>query len=551
MNDQDIFQELDARAAAAATDLRAAAGSRPRPAFDPERSPAIPVAPPTGAGRAVPRRTLAAVAAVAVLVAGGVIWAAARPDDDRPGPVTTTTDAPRPFVLGSLPDGFSLAGAGEATGSEPEGAEDSARPLAVYGPAPDQPRVGVAVLGDFDPDGLGLGTDPVEIGGVEAYVFDGKGFGPRAVLVDVAGTGVLALGPTLEHAQLVGLLDGARIVDGSVVVDDEVLPEGWSELGEEPSLVSLISPVAAARGSVGPGSYVGYQSGGLTAEDSAEVRTIFVSSVPGDEVRLHAPELAAGRTERVNVGGREAVGGSTTTEEVEGAAITTTFVTWLERPGELIRITAMGVPLEELVRIAETVEPIGTEAWDDLVERSLLGDFDTGEYRESGGELVEMARGRFDDGTAWVLRVWPADGEEPTGPNASIDLQVALGGDSTSGASSGSSSGSGTEIGADGEPVEAALGSSSTVEQGGRTFGAGFVGADVDTVVLVGTGGAELGRAEIVSGLGRRAWVAEAVDGVVEVVARSADGTELGRQGFGVGSAPSQQSPTTVVTGGP
>ncbi len=52
------------------------------------------------------------------------------------------------------------------------------------------------------------------------------------------------------------------------------------------------------------------------------------------------------------------------------------------------------------------------------------------------------------------------------------------------------------------------------------------------------------------SGLGRRAWVAEAVDGVVEVVARSADGTELGRQGFGDGSAPiPRRSPTTMVEG--
>jgi hypothetical protein len=545
MNDQNDFQDLDARAAAAATDLRAAAGSRPRPAFDPERSPAIPVGAPAGAGRAVPRRTLAAVAAALVLVAGGVIWAAARPDDDRPGPVTTTTDAPRPFVLGSVPDGFSLAGAGEDTGTEQPVSDGSAGPLAIYGPAPDDPQVGVAAIGTFDPEGLGVEAEPIEVGGVEAYVFDGRGFGPRAVIVPIDDLAVLAFGPTLEREQLVGLIDGARIVDGSVVLGDGALPAGWTELGEEPSVIGLLSPVAVLRGSGGAGAHVGYQSGQMTAEDADEVRTIFISSMPGDEVRLHAPKLAANRTERVTVRGRDAIAGSATTDGGDGAASTTSFVTWLERPGELIRITAMGVPLDELVRIAESAEPIEAAAWDDLVERTMLGEFDTGEYRESGGELVEMARGRFEDGTAWVVRVWPADGEDPTGPNASIDLQVALGGDSTSG----SSSGSGAVISSDGQPVPEALGSSTSVNQGGRTFGAGFVGAEVESVVLVGVDGAELGRAEIVSGLGRRAWVAEAVDGAVEVVARAADGTELGRQGFGDGSAPIPAGPTTIVEG--
>lgn len=548
MTDHETFQDLDARAASAAGDLHAAAAARPRPAFDPDRSPAIPVgAPPAGDRRALPRRTLAAVAAVAVLVVGGVIWAAARPDPDDPGPATITTDAPRPFVLGSLPKGFSLAGAAESTGTEESNDGSGSSPLAIYGPAADEPRLGVAVLGPFDPDQLGVGAEPVEVDGVQAYSYDGRGFGPRALVVPIDGTGVMALAPTLDREALVDVVRGARIDGRSVVLRDGALPAGWSRVGEEPSLVGLVSPVAASRGAMGAGSFVAYTAGDVSSSgaDPAEVKLVYVSSLAGDEARLHAPELAASTVRRTTIRGHDAVVGSASVDGVDGSTSTSSFATWIERPGELIRLTAVGVADDELVRLAEGVEPIGGEAWRDLVERSQLGDFDDGRYQESQGALVEMARGRFDDGTAWVLRVWPADGEDPTGPNASVDLQVALGGDS----SSGSFSGTGTATGGGVEPAEQALGASTSVQQAGRTFGAGFVGADVDSVVLVGEDGAELGRAQIVTGLGRRAWVAEAVDGGAEVVARAADGTELGRQGFGDGSAPIPAGPTTIVVG--
>jgi hypothetical protein len=311
--------------------------------------------------------------------------------------------------------------------------------------------------------------------------------------------------------------------------------------------MGLGSAVAAGRGSVGPGTFVAYSNAAVTTVDtSGDMQFVLVSSMSGDEARLHALELVATETDRATVRGREAIVGTTWTEGGSGQ-VTNSFVSWIERPGELIRISASGVPVDELVRIAETVEPIEAEAWRDLVERSLLGEFDSGEYRESAGELVEMARGRFAGGTAWVLRVWPAEGEELSGPNASIDLQVAIGGDSTSG----SSSGSGAVSTSDGQPAETVLGSSTTLNQGGRTFVAGFVGADVDTVVLVGVDGAELGRAELVSGLGRRAWVAEVADGAVAVVARAADGTELGRQGVETGDGSGPQTATTMISGGP
>ncbi|MBX3287099.1 MAG: hypothetical protein KF703_17255 [Actinobacteria bacterium] len=539
MNDHDTFHDLDARAARAAGDLRAAARARRRPAFDPERSPSIPV----GAGgggdrRGMPRRTLAAVAAAVVLVAAGVVWAANRPHTEDDGPLTTTTDQPRPFVLGSVPKGFSLAGAGEITSSPAESGEAGSAPLVLYGTAADDLRLGLTTLGDFDAEGIGAGADPFEVEGVEAYSFDGKGFGPRAVVVPVDGTGVLALAPSIDREELVGLLGGARIDGDRVVLRDGALPDGWSRVGEEPSPLALVSPIAASRGATGPGSFVAYTSGDPTAELS-DLQAVYVSSMPGDAARLHAPVLAATEVRGTTIRGHEALVGTSTVSAGDSSS-TTAFATWMERPGELIRLTAMGVPVDELQRIAEDVEPAAPEAWKDLVERTQLGEFDSGQYRESQGGLQDMARGRFDDGTAWILRIWPADGEDATGPGASLDLQVALGGDSTAG----SSSGYGSSIGGDGEPAEQALGSSTQLSQGGRSFGAGFVGADVATVVLVGRDGTELGEAEIVSGLGRRAWVAEATEGVAEVVARAADGTELGRQDLGLGT---EHAPTTVV----
>ncbi len=553
MNDHETFHDLDARASAAVTDLRASADARPRPSFDPERSPSIPVTVPGGAShrRSIPRRTLAAAAAAVVLLAGAAVWVAARPDEDRLNPAVRTTDAPRPFVLGSVPDGFSLAGAGEATSGSGAASGAGSAPLVIYGPAPDQPRLGISVLGAFDPEELDVEAEAVEVDGVRAYVLDGRGFGPRALVVQVGATSVIATGRDLGRDELVDLFAGARIVDRSVVLRDGVLPEGWTELGEEPSLIGMANAAAATSGSAGTGSFVAYLAGDVGGEgsDPDALRAVYVASVPGDEVRLHAPELTATESERTTVRGHEAVAGTSLVPASSETATSTSFVSWFERPGELIRLTAIGVPVDELVRMAEDVEPIGREDWKELVERTRLGDFDDGRYQESGGNLVELARGRFDDGTAWVLRVQPADGEGTSGPNASLDLQVALGGDS----SSGSSSGSGTAMGSGGEPVEPALGASTTTTQGGRTFGAGFLGADVDTVVLVADDGTELGRAEIVSGSGRRAWVAEATDGVVEVVAHAADGTELGRLGFGAGDAstPPPQSPTTVVVGGP
>jgi hypothetical protein len=234
-------------------------------------------------------------------------------------------------------------------------------------------------------------------------------------------------------------------------------------------------------------------------------------------------------------------------------------VSWAERPGEVVRVTGIGISRAETLAVAEGVSAADDAEWADLVEQTLLGDL-----RTDLSEMEELGRGRFADGTAWVLRLRPATSGPKGESSASLDLSVAIAGD---GDTSSSFSSVGTAIdGPGGETPAPPTFSATTVRrQAGRAFGAGLLTDRVTVVEVVQADGRTRWLAEIVRANGVVAWVAEIPADATELVARDATGAEVGREtipqesadgssGDGSGSSSgsgSNGSETTVVVGTP
>jgi len=535
MNDQPDLQHLDERADTAAADLRQRADGRERPTFDPDRLPALEA--PRGA-RTDHHRTqaLIAVAAALVLLLGGAAWWTSRPSGDDPSPVTSTGGGIRPFVATDLPDGFQIAGAGQydqgdQSSSLAEAGTDGR--LTMYGPGVSDPRLGIAYVKDFTTDGLGEGAEKITIAGRTAYAFDGKGLGVRAVILPEAAGAVLLTSPTLERADLVRLASLVTVHDGNASVAESDLPSGWHEVGVEPSVASLSSPFGAMSTGTGSGRFAVY------TKDNAYAM-VSISVIEGDESHLYAPALVLTDTAAVTVDGHPGIVG--TPQRVQSSApgqkpVDGAFVSWIAKPGELIRVTSYGISRAELLKMAAGMRPAGAAEWKDLIERSQLGEFDTA---TNEGSRV-MGSGTFPSGVRWLLRLNPA-GSGDSGDPASVELAVTLSGDSSSG-SSGSSSGQGTEIGSDGQPITTnAFQGTEVLQQDGHVFASGLIGDQVQTIELRHEDGTKVGTATIVEKFGHRAFAAETSDAVTIAVALDADGKELGRTD--VGGAGSEQTPT-------
>lgn len=541
MNDQNTFDDLDRRAAAAATDLRELTTARPRPAFDPERPAALdPVGSGASAGSNRSRTLLAVAAVFLLLVAGLGIWAATRPDPDRPDPVgTDTTGGIRGWEATDLPKGMELAGAGDVgPGSDPSSGPRMEAVLGVYGPEPDQPTVGVAWMDGFDPAEASKDAttklerlDGAAPGGGPAYAVDDGSFGRRAVIVPRGSGAVVVLSPTLERDDLLDLVPHVSVRDDRAVLDTEATSLRLSLLEQE-SLYALISAVAS--GSIHPSRAVAYTRAGSE-------QYLLVQATAGGEALVALPTLVAPRADavrRTTVRGKDAIVG-----ELPAGLV---FLSWQERPGEVVRIVGSGVDQQELLTVAAGLRPMSDAAWDDVVERSKLGDFQPDGYR-ADDDLIEVARGRLDDGLAWVVRVG-----RKAGDGATPELQVAMSGDSSSG-----SSGSGEQTSGPSSPPPAMRGMTE-LDQGGRRFAAGFVGPEVDRVELRALDGRVLATVEVVAGSGDgaayRVWVAELPEGAAWAVGLRADGSEAGRKTIAGGGAPEDTvpdpaGPTTVASG--
>lgn len=576
MSPQDPPTTIDGRAQAAAAHLRAEAAGRARPAFDPDHTPATPT--PAGPRTADPRRparlALAAAAVVAVVV-GGTVWVTGRDDGGTTPAGEVRVDEIRPYLFDPVPDGFELAGVAETDGTQSETWDAgvlAGGPLTTFGPSVDDPRLGVTVMAtdllDSDEDG---GAREVEVGGRTALLRQSAELGSTSVLSvpldgDPQGRHLVVIGRDVDDEVIIAVAEATTTEELTSTVADHAVPDGWERLDVDESGLVASSPLAAARGGVpGRSRMATYLAGGK------ETTTMLSVAVVGTtEAATFTQRLLLTDSESTTVRGHRAVVGrvgGTTADMPDG----TWVVMWPERPGEALTVTGTGVSRDQLLAAAETIQPADDATWAELLESTALGDL---LGWQDGTSTEEVGRGTFADGTAWVLRLRTdqVDGDEgETTSEPMLDLTVAVTGDSSSSTETGSSSfsGVGTAIDDDGNPVAGeptALGSLTTLEQGGRRFASGFTTAAAARVVLVDADGRSLGDAQLVAGAGIHAWVAEltTADGSpagqpVAVVAYDDDGTELARRDLPTvnddgsthypGDPDSSGSPTTTAGG--
>ncbi|MEO6629836.1 MAG: hypothetical protein ABIP03_14860 [Aquihabitans sp.] len=501
MNNPEQFNNLDTRAARAAADIHTQANARPRPAFDAERPLSITVPSTALNGSVRPsRRGLLAVAAVVLVVVGAIAVGVNRSDNGRTEDLASHGGQPRAFQANWLPDGFRLQGAGEA-GAGVQGRGSSPIAVELYGPNPSQPQVGIAVTSKdgLTPSGPSLGQ--VDLGnGRTGDWYEMFGAKRRMLGVDFGQYQMMLVASEAGEAELVSIARGVHLEGAAVAVDPEVLPDGWNHLGTEPDLLASLNPLAAVSVE-GPLRLSMYGAGYVDGANDAS--SVVVGSMPGTETRLGAARVLLDGVHEVTIRGHQGVVGHLSGEA--GTDYTMRSVAWLEKPGELVRVSAMGLSEAEMIRVAEDVKVIDEAAWKSILLRSNLGDL-------QNDPKLEIGRGEFADGTAWVVRKSGASGSDP-----STELSVATGPlDSSSSSSSGG--------------PEPEFRSIETLDKGGRYFASGLIGDAVATVELRSATGTVLGQATIVEGNGARAWVTELTKDPTVVVALDANGVELDRR---------------------
>lgn len=548
MNDLNAFEELDRRARIAAADVHTRASARPVPPFEPSVLPTVPrTVNGTAARSGRSPRPLLAVAAIVVLVVGAAVWVANRPDDDQGPADQVTTGTNRPFVAGDgLPDGFKVIGAAEIGSiAGATGLGEGYGPLDVYGPDLDDPRLGVTVTGEAAWVGedttrvpVGDRTGQFEAGGIA------EGVDSLTIPVgsDAGGPSLVVFGRGLGRDGLVAIAEHTEVAGTKATVDAAALPKGWTLLGSSPYGVTDLTPMGALRGASAAKAAIAIYS-----RDSRGQEMITIQS-EARPAGLDVSRLVQTDVEQIDVGGHEATVGRVTGPLV-GDGVDAWVVRWEERPGELLTVSGVSLSRDQVLAVARGVQPVDPKAWKDLLHRTQLG-----ELNDQAEGAVELGRGEFADGTPWILRLYPGDSGD--GRTDSVDLSVALTGDSSSG-STGSSSETGSQIDENGNPVPTdpvTFPTILTMSKGGRVFIAGLVGTPGTTRVhLQGPAGVGSVDATVVTAEGRTGWVAELDRPFTEVVAYDSAGKELGRHGVpavdGQGQVTYPDQPTTSVGG--
>lgn len=524
MND-DQFEALDNRAKTAASSAQAEAQRRPRPTFDADRPMTLPEPAAVGHDR-VPRRTAwIAAAAVVALVAGAVTFAATRPDGGKDTIAASTVFDPRPFVAGDLPDGFEpLVFKELSSDSDPE---LGASPMPVYGKTADQPLAAATVIDSEAFDDLEL--TPFEVDGLTLYRSGGEEALPgQWVILKQDDSMVLMFGATEDDA--VALARIISVVDGKVSVDTEALPDGWRRLVTVDDPLTLMFKTARPASSV-KGYLAAYTSEMSEDVSSDNFASIQITSLAGDEATMWAGRLFVPDSREVTVRGHRGYSGAypngAAVSDDPLDAIDVRTVSWLERPGEVLGVTGINVPEEQLLAVAESVRPATEEEWQELVDQSQLGGFNTGDM----GPNTELGRenGTFADGTKWsvaLVRMAPYEDNAAGGTQEGevyTDLRVLVPDDNSSEQGGSSSSVAGGAVG---------FMSMETTHTGGRHFASAVITDEVDRVELRRIDGTVLADATIVEVAGYRIFVAELTEDPIVVVALQADGVESHRVTF-------------------
>lgn len=515
MNDPiDPMEVLDRRAAEAAADLHHRAAARPRPAFD--RGDGAPAPEPRSTGRwamGSRLRGVAAAAAVAAALAGG-LWAFGGGDDD--GDIAGI-EAGRVggYVAGEVLDGMDLLAVvdGSEGEADPPFEELGRGDLALFGPEVADPQLGIVAVESFETGDAGA---PLQSDGGEVRPYDSPGLGRFVVLAEHGEETLVVISPTLGYDELAALVPSIEVDERrTATVALGALPSGWEALGVVAGGLGDASP--AYLGQRGKGTRSALYGGPALASGElqqsygaeGEFELVVVESIPGGDVDLHAPKVGVDGWEVAEVRGRP---GWRATPAWPVFAEPMTLLSWVERPGEVIRVTGIGVSPEVVERFASSLRLAPEAEWATLVERTRLG---TLAPRNEHDLVVE---GAFEDGTPWTVRI--PDGARPDAPptDVRIALRVGLDGQRTSHST---------------DAMAPSFTAAELVIQEGRRFLAALVEQAVDRVELIGPDGSV---AEVpIQREGGWSWVVAelAGDGLVELVTTATDGTELGRVTFG------------------
>lgn len=541
MTDPHTIDQLDERGRAAGLDLLRHADRRPRPTFDPDLAVDVPSA--GRRHRSLDRRPLLAVASVAAVVAalvGAALWAGGRDDGGQTPAAQLTSDTIRPYLPTALPDGLELAGVAELGVPGSADAVPGVGALHAFGPAADDPRLGVLVMADpLDDDAptIAVGDRTGRL-----HDLDGAEFGPiLEVATSADGPHLWFVGPGLSTDDLVALATATTLDGYTPVIGETALPDGWERQGAVAAGMEAISPIAGMR--AGASDHVL-----LAQHEGSESGRALLVGVSSQVDLVDAQRLFLADTAEVEVRGHRAVVGRW---NLGGDADEMWVARWVERPGEVLTVSGIGLSLDEVLAAAESLEPVEPTRWAELVEATALGDLGRGPIDGTG---VELGRGQFADGTAWVLRL-SAPGSGGGGLDGTLELDVAITGDSSS--SSGSLSSVGTAVDEGGNPVEQpdrVFGTLTTLEKGGRAFATGLVRSDVTRVEVYDQSGAPLATpATLVTAEGHTAWVVE-LDGTTTSIAAFGEGgvalAEEGLPTFRDGRLDWDATGPTTTTGG-
>lgn len=508
-HDLDPDAPLDARAAAAADDLRAVAARRPVPTFTPDR---LPTPLPAASGRS--RRPLAIAAAV-LLVAGAVGGAVAltRGGDGDGNLKAAGVDRPRPFVAGALPDGLQLAG----VFSSDDAAADEEALLGRFHLYADDgtPVAGIALappieelVDDVDGDGEITGDERPEVvtvDGTEVWHIQPV-FGTTWSAVDHGDRTVVAIAPDLTAAQRDALAAGASLEAGVLRVDPGTV-EAW-ELRAVLDDGMDAFPIAGSRRGIGRDGHqaVYFGGGGETG--------LTVTSTAAQDGAIEAMTLLAPDHGPVRVRGRD---GLLVRFPVDEHTPDMVSVSWEERPGERVTVGGIGLTEAQVLAIAEDVRPAAAEEWQILERDTRLGRL-SDVVNHEGTAVDELAAGELPGGVVYrVTWLTPSSDADPArGPQVEgLDVTLRVPGSDSTGSTSW-----------DGP---APFGETVVAGSGGRHLAAGIVDEAVVTVRIERSDGSVVGEHEVRAAGGHRAWAAELVEDGLVAVALDASGAELTR----------------------
>lgn len=374
MNDRELFESLDRRAASATAALDARVAAVDAPDL------------PTVARRSVLRRRapVALVAALALVVVAAV---ASLPGDDD---ARTTLAGGQGATHLVLPDpvaaGFEVTVAFDGV-RRPGGPQGLDARVTVQGPVDaEDPWTGGVVEYSLPTGTTTLSGSVVDIGGPDARL-DASGVGPTIAWVD--GDVVRFLVSTRLTAEEVTALARDVIAEGTaagaVLPGHEVLFTGGT---------ADVFPILAAGASAPAGI------SGVAHRSTTGGEGLVIGTVQGSQARWQAAYALATEVEERTVRGNDAV--------VATFGLGLSEISWLEDDGTLVRVDPIAGDAADLAPIVEKLVEVDHEAFADLVRETSTAEGGVG----SGPTEPGTPQSRDDDGS-----------EEPAGqPLAEVGL---------------------------------------------------------------------------------------------------------------------------------